>query len=355
VTTLASPIAQAHAWEDPATTTAVVERVARAAGRPLRVLAIASGGDAVLALLGLAQIGRLDAVDANRAQLRLVALRLAALLQLSTDEQLALFGSRPGGDPHERLRLYRRLQAQLEPAVRAYWDEHLPEIGKGLDRLGRFEGLYARLAEGFAAHGLDPVRRPAEALTHKAWPSIFSATFEPERVQAALGPAAVAFAPEPLAERLAAAFADGMLEFNPHANHHLYLALTGYMPEAEAALPAYFRAKGAIAELGPKRLRLHEGRLGAQLNILTATGPFDVIDTGCETDFMPLEGVRHLFQRAAEALAPGGAIVARRFNGAYDLHAELGAALEVDRAMTDELAAKDRSILYRELAIAFKP
>lgn len=355
MTTPASPLAQAHAWDDPAVTTAVVERVGRAAGRPLRVLAMASGGDAVLALLALPQIGRLDAVDPHRAQLRLVALRLAALLHLSTAEQLALFGSRPGGEPGERLRLYRRLQGQLEPAVRAYWDEHQQALAQGLDRLGRFEALYARLAAGFAAQGLDPVGRPAEALTHKAWPALFADAFAQDRVQEALGPAAVAFAAEPLAEHLARACADGMLAHDARANPHLHLALTGYLPEAEAALPAYFRARAAVQDLGPKRLRLHEGRLGAQLNILAATGPFDVIDTGAETDFMPLEGVRHLFQRAAEALSPGGAIVARRFHGAYDLQAELSAALPVDQAMTEALAAQDRSILYRELAVAFKP
>ncbi|MDB5097778.1 MAG: hypothetical protein JWM80_2199 [Cyanobacteria bacterium RYN_339] len=355
MTSLATDLTHSHSWEDPAAATAVVERVAKTIGRPLRMLAIASGGEVVLSLLAMPAIGRLDAVDPNRAQLRLVALRLAALLSLSTDEQLTLFGSRPGGDATSRLRLYKRLQAQLDPPVREYWDARPAEVGAGLDRVGRFQGLVARLTAGFAAQGLDPIGRPAEALTHKAWPSIFAEAFKPELVGEALGPAAVAFAREPVATHLASAYATALLKHNPRANTHLHLALVGTLAEGDAALPGYFKGKAAIQELGAQRLRLHEGRLGAQLNILTATGPFDVIDTGSETDWMPLEGVRHMFQRAAEALSPGGAIIARRFNGAYDLQQELEAALPVDKGLTRELAEKDRSFLFRELAVAFKP
>jgi S-adenosylmethionine:diacylglycerol 3-amino-3-carboxypropyl transferase len=331
---------------------AVVERVGKAAGRPLRVLAIASGGEAVLTLLALPAVGRLDAVDANRAQLRLVALRLAALLHLGTEDQLALFGTHLGGDAATRLRLYKRLQPHLDPPVREYWDQHQADIGAGLDRVGRFQGLITALTEGLAAQGLDPIARPAEALTHKAWPGIFAAAFHPERVAEAMGPAAVAIAREPLGTYLAASFADAMLKHNPLGNPFLHVVLTGRLPEN--ATPAYFAGKAAIQELGAGRLRLHEGKLGAQLNILTATGPFDVIDTGYETDWMPVEGVRHMFQRAAEALTPGGAIITRRFNGGYDLHRELASALPIDQALTQELAEKNRSVMDRELAIAFK-
>lgn len=330
--------------EDPLVELAVLERL----GRPLRVLAVASSGCTALSLLTSPYATAIDAVDPNPAQLHLVALKREALVRLSRDDQLRLLGAREGSEPG---RLYQDLRDFLPPDTRAHWDARPAEIAAGLVRAGKQEALLRELAEAFERRGLDPVGRPAEALTDKAWPAIFEEAFGRAKLAAALGPEAVAFSPDSLAEHYARTYAQAMLRYAPQDNYFLHLAFLGTYPLDEEALPPYLQreGQGAILRNGPRRLNLQLGRLEDKLD-----RPYDLILASSVGDRMPRDTLRQLIAHAAASLTPGGALVMRRLAGDYDLGAELADELAYDEAFSQQLRERDRSFSHREIGVAFR-
>jgi S-adenosylmethionine-diacylglycerol 3-amino-3-carboxypropyl transferase len=101
-------------------------------------LSIASAGDNSLALLAR-DVGRVVAIDLNPAQLACLELRVAAYRELDHPELLELIGSRPS---RQRPALYRRCQALLSPAARAFWDRHENDIAHGIGGAGKFERYF---------------------------------------------------------------------------------------------------------------------------------------------------------------------------------------------------------------------
>jgi S-adenosylmethionine-diacylglycerol 3-amino-3-carboxypropyl transferase len=357
-TTPAPELGFAQVREDPGCELAVVRRVAAELGRPLRTLVVASGGCTALALLARPEVASVDAVDPNPAQLHLVALRAAAATRLDAAAQLALLGADPSHDPARAALLYGQLRPHLAPATRAWWDARPAQLAYGLNRAGRFETLFRELAAEFAARGLDPVERPGEALVSPDWHPAFQKVFRRERLAELLGERAVMYSTgRPFADHFAEAFAGALQRFDPATNPFMHQAFRDAYPAGGAGLPAYLgrEACEALRRRGTQDLRLHEGTLEAMLGPLTAAAPYDLVHTSYITDWMPRQDARALFARLAGALAPGGAVVARRLNGDYVLADELAPYLPVDAELSASLLRGDRSFFYQEVVAAFAP
>ncbi len=342
--------------EDPGAELAVIRLLAERRRRPLRVLMIASGGCNALAVLARPEVAVVDAVDPNPAQLHLTMLRAWGAVRLDPADQLALLGADPGHDPAAPARVYGRLRIELPAATRDWWDARPAQLAFGLNRAGRFEVLFRELAAAFAARGLDPVARPGEALVSPDWFAIFQRVFRRERLVELFGARAVMYSTQrSFAAHFAQVFATALQRWKPPDNLYLYQVFRDAYPPGEAGLPAYMRAeaRGQLRRRGLADLRLHAGTLEANLGPLAASQPYDLIHTSNITDWMPREDLRALFARLPAALVPGGAILARRLNGDYDLAEELQGHVGVDAKLSRELASADRSFFYQEIVAAF--
>jgi S-adenosylmethionine-diacylglycerol 3-amino-3-carboxypropyl transferase len=148
-------------WEDPA-----VDRIALELGPEDEVLVITSAGCNALdyAIEGPRAV---HAVDANPRQNALLDLKLAAIRQLEFDDFFALFGH--GFHPDAETLYRERLQGELSPLARGFWDRHWRWFRS---RRGSFyfHGLSGLVARGFRAYlGAQPkLRRAAAALFQAA-------------------------------------------------------------------------------------------------------------------------------------------------------------------------------------------
>lgn len=119
-----------QSWEDPA-----VLSTALSAGPEDRVLSITSGGDNSLALL-IDGAGQVVSIDINPAQNYLLEFKRAAARALSYAEYTELVGV-TSSSPRDAL--FERIQADLSPACRAWWMEHMEYVRIGVIHCGRFE------------------------------------------------------------------------------------------------------------------------------------------------------------------------------------------------------------------------
>ena len=349
-------LAFAQVREDPRAELAVIRGLAARRGAPLRVLMIASGGCNVLSVLACPEVAAVDAVDPNPAQLHLTQLRACAAARLEPAAQLALLGADPAHEPPAPGRLYAALRRELPAATRDWWDARPEQLAFGLNRAGRFEALFRELAGAFAARGLDPLERPGEALVSPEWHPVFQRVFHRERLIALFGERAVLYSTRrSFADHFDAAFAAALQRWTPRENPFLHQVFRDAYAPGEAGLPDYLRpeAQGRLRRRGVAGLRLHPGTLEANLGPLSREARYDLIHTSNITDWMPREELRALFARLPAALAPGGAVLARRLNGDYDLAEELsGALLAVDADLSEALRRADRSFFYQEIGVA---
>ncbi|HEX9670436.1 MAG TPA: DUF3419 family protein [Thermoanaerobaculia bacterium] len=125
-------IRYANCWEDADVLCAALRP---APGR--RYLSVASGGDNSFALV--AEGAEVVAADLSAAQLALVELKAAAIRRLELEETLAFLGVRPADD---RVATCERLQGDLSPGARVYWEQNSAAVAAGVIHQGKFESYF---------------------------------------------------------------------------------------------------------------------------------------------------------------------------------------------------------------------
>jgi S-adenosylmethionine-diacylglycerol 3-amino-3-carboxypropyl transferase len=123
----------AQCWEDPR-----ILKEALAVTPQDDVVSIASGGDNTFALI-LEGPRSLTAVDWNPAQVHLVELKMRAIEHLEYEDFIGFIGARPSRDRED---LYRVIREGLSDAARAYWDENMHLVGRGIIHCGKFENYF---------------------------------------------------------------------------------------------------------------------------------------------------------------------------------------------------------------------
>jgi len=122
----------ANCWED-----ADILCEALRPGPGKRVLSIASGGDNALALA--AEGAEVVAADLSLAQLACVELKCAAFRRLDYEDLLAFLGVRLAAD---RLATFARVENELSPEARAFWQARSDDVGRGIVHAGKFERYF---------------------------------------------------------------------------------------------------------------------------------------------------------------------------------------------------------------------
>ncbi|OYQ61885.1 hypothetical protein B9G53_25190 [Pseudanabaena sp. SR411] len=353
-----SEIAFSQVREDPRIELRVIQELAKHQ-RPLRIFLVASGGCTALSLLTSPAIAKIEAIDLNPAQLHLVELRRQALLHLSLDVQLRLIGVDQSASDRDRLSIYANLRAYLPKPTQAFWDARQEQIAFGVNRVGRFEQLFRGLAAKFAQLGIAPLKEPLTAIQHPQWRNLFEQVFERERLVQTFGEAAVNYSMDrSFGEHFADVFAQALQRFHPNQNYFLTQVWGDRYTNdlAGEGLPLYLQdsAQQNIRALGVERLQLHQGAFVDRLQQLAEVEGFDLIQFSNISDWMPLSDLHQMLTDAIACLKSGGAIIGRRLNGDHHLAAIMAVHIAVDRKLSQELLASDRSFFYREVVVGFR-
>ena len=101
-------------------------------------LSICSGGDNSFALL-TKNPKHVYAFDLNKTQLHCAQLKIAAIKNFTRETTLEFLGIK---DSENRKELYNKIAKDLPPETRAYFDEHMDIIEKGLVHVGKFEHYF---------------------------------------------------------------------------------------------------------------------------------------------------------------------------------------------------------------------
>jgi S-adenosylmethionine-diacylglycerol 3-amino-3-carboxypropyl transferase len=352
-----SDIAFSQVREDHTIEIRVIDRLAQTQNRPLRILLIASGGCTALSLLTLSEVAEIVAVDANIAQLHLVELRRQALLNLSLLEQLDLIGTNLDTSAAIRLDLYQKIANKLPIATRNYWSEHLAEIGFGVNRVGRFEGLFRELSARFVEVGLDPIAEPLVTIRSQHWRSIFEEIFDRDRLITTFGESAVNYSMDrSFGEHFADVFARALQKYAPNSNYFITQVWHDCYTDGSDGVPLYLQqsAQTSIHKYGADRLKLVHGAFINTIEDLRTEQHFDLIQFSNISDWMPLPDIDRMLKTAVKLLNPGGALIGRRLNGDHQLATIMSDRINVDREFSSELLELDRSYFYREVVVGFR-
>ncbi|KPL09313.1 MAG: hypothetical protein AMS26_23000 [Bacteroides sp. SM23_62] len=133
-------ILYAQCWEDPE-----IDREAFQINDQDVIFTITSGGCNALAFL-LDGPSKIISLDLNPSQNYLLDLKMAAFRTLDYDGLLGFIGVRQSDD---RLAVYHRLRAILNPGSRIYWDQHEDKIVQGIIHAGRYEKYMHLLSKWF--------------------------------------------------------------------------------------------------------------------------------------------------------------------------------------------------------------
>lgn len=356
---IVSETAFSQVREDPRIELRVIQELAKRQQDPLRVMLVASGGCTALSLLSHPAIAKIEAIDLNPAQLHLVELRRQALLHLSLEDQLRLIGADKSTSDRDRLSLYAKFSPNLPTSTKVFWDARLEQIGFGVNQVGRFEQLFRQLAEKFTQIGIAPLQEPLIAVQHPHWRNIFEQVFERDRLIEAFGEAAVNYSMDrSFGEHFADVFAQALQRFSPNENYFLTQVWGDrYTSELKGeGVPLYLQASAQndIRTLGTERLRLHQGAFVDCLQQLAKSEKFDLIQFSNISDWMPLSNLHQMLNEIVNCLKSGGAIIGRRLNGDHNLAEIMAEHIMIDRSLSKELLASDRSFFYREVVLGFR-
>jgi S-adenosylmethionine-diacylglycerol 3-amino-3-carboxypropyl transferase len=347
-------------WED-----ASIARAALRIQPGATVLAVAAAGDNVLALLA-DDPGRILAIDVNPAQTALLELKIAALRSLPGPGRAGAFlGAAPSDD---RVGTYRgQVRDALPDNARAWWDEHLDQVARGVIHAGRFErylALFRRLVLPVAP-GRATVRAMLEAADVADQRRIYRARWDSRRWRLLFR----VFFSRGLLRRLGrdpaffehceigdigahylARAEHALLDIPIRSNPYLtYILSGGYGPGDR--MPDYLRPEVAAALCG--RLDRIVVRT-ASLDDVLRTLPAQSVDAFYLSDVFELVGPAEHAATLREVLRVGrpGARICY-WNNLVDRRRPdaLAGSLLSDGRESDQLHARDRAFLYSRIVV----
>jgi S-adenosylmethionine-diacylglycerol 3-amino-3-carboxypropyl transferase len=329
------------------------------------VLVIASAGDKALDAV-LWGAGRVTAVDSNVAQLHLLALKLAALRALDSDELDALFSRgrwAPARETYER-----RLRPLLDAPARRYWDRRIDIFDIGLHEHTTLGLATAGVGIGLrvlGGHRLAPTIMGAPDVEAQA--VAYDRRFRPRYwnpvTRWLLGRAilmrAVARDPreravmrrERFAEWLEAGVSRVARTSLIRENPYWMPLLAGRPADPEHGLPWLRPASLESMRAAADRVRLVHGSV---VDLLEAEpeGSYAAVDLSNVPDWLtPSDRVR-LWRGLRHAVQPGGRVLLRSaFRTPPSPTEDGGADLELDGDLSDELTAAERTGIYASVAL----
>jgi S-adenosylmethionine-diacylglycerol 3-amino-3-carboxypropyl transferase len=353
--TLAGELRYSRVWEDH-----LLLEQGLGVDRAGEYLVIASAGCNVLNLL-LHEPARITAIDLNPAQTALVHLKLAGIQVLSRSEFLELLGVAPG----DAIARYEAARPLLPPAVRDWWDGNAALLASGVDGAGRLDRFIDRFQREHVARihppelvdrlfSLDSPGERRSFVDHElltpALEQAFRTYFTRESIAAdGRDPRQFRYAPEgDVAEWIARRFRWVCTALPARGNLYLERLLRG---GAGGALPPYLMS-GSYERLRTlvRRVAVVTGDVESWL---ATQRPRRLAGAGLSNvfEYMSPEEAASVFASLAGAMRPGGRLAYWNFLVPRSRPERLRHRLQPLRALSAQLARRDRAWFYRDFHI----
>jgi S-adenosylmethionine-diacylglycerol 3-amino-3-carboxypropyl transferase len=338
---------------------AVELRVLTSLGEGQDAFCIGSGGCTALSLLA-ARPRVLHVVDINPAQIFLIELKRAALELLTYDElrRCVAANARP---------FYARLRGRLSAEAAAFWDARGRLLGAGLNRCGVIERKLRRAMLLFRLL-VHPRRRIVAALTQPSLAAqrlFYEERWETWRWRAALrlglsrpllrivyGRAFVAALAPGFADSIHQGLAQTFMNFPAQDNGYLWQTFLGCYPPSERALPVYLRREGyEVVKDGADGMQLAAAdaaewlglRPARSVNFFALSNILEVTSAGYAAE---------LAAAVSHAARPGALVCLRWIlPPPREIVALLGARWQYEESWSQELAARDHSLLCKVVRV----
>lgn len=283
-----------------------------------RVLSISSAGCNVLSLL-LRAPQALIAVDLNPVQNAILALKLAAIRNLSHQEMIELIGLSPS---QRRADLLQRLKDPRWQQLAPLWPQHSAQIEEGLPsqgRLDRFLAAFARqhisplpgvegLRACFAKPMLEVQKKIAPIFKDKGFKDAFMLHFSQKMLEQGRDPAQFRYvSAENIAENFYARFLAALNEQSLYANPYMHFVLFGE-PLSSSLGYDYARPENfAILKGLEDRVHIHTAALEQLLEHDDAKR-IDKANLSNIFEYMSQENMNGILKGLSQRMPPGGRI-----------------------------------------------
>lgn len=340
----------AQNWEDPR-----LELAALAVRPEDDVIAIGGAGCTALSLLAQGP-RRLHAVDCSLAQIHMLRLKLAAVMQLPDGQATRFLGGLPAND---RIATFRSLSAGLPEQTALFWNGRIEQVRRGVLAHGRIERYFAVLRWLLRwVHSRDDIEALFEQPTLESqkrfyrdhwntpgWRRLFLLAHK-RILDRALDPSFYRYVearnlPRELHERAARC----MTELPIGDNYFLSWILRGRYPDHAAARPPYLLA-GAAERLTQSASRLETHH--ADIRDFLRSRP----ESSCDkfylsnvAEWLREDELAPFFEQIIRVARDGAVVCYRALMVDRPLPAALGRRLFEDTARSAALAASDRAFV----------
>jgi S-adenosylmethionine-diacylglycerol 3-amino-3-carboxypropyl transferase len=338
-----------NCWED---ADVLCDALVPAPGK--RVLSIASAGDNCLALA--AEGAEVVAADLSLPQLACLELRCAAFRRLDHGQVLAFLGVQATDD---RLTTYqRRLQDELTPAARGFWDAQPAALSRGIIHTGKMEG-YFRLFRRWvlplvhSRRTLDRLLEPKDRAgreeffprwNNRRWRWAFQLFFN-RFLMGRLGrdPEFFRYVEQGVARHFLQRARHGLTVLPTHANPFLDFIVHGNFPRS---LPRYLRPEQFDkVRAGLCRLTWHHGSI-EQVGRRCSQEGFDAFNLSDIFEYLDVETSRDLYRALVDVARPGARLAYWNTLVPRSRPAELAARVTPLTELSRELFERDLAFFY---------
>ena len=351
------PLAFAQVREDPRLDLELAEGLPSGS----TMVMIASGGETA-ACLAFTRVRRLYLVDLNPAQLALTRLKLRLSGTSPAIENLRLLGHLPLPAKERERRLLVLLDALgLDTNVFGplNW---VAEIGP--DHAGRYEVVFAQLAQALAPHRAvlqrllqlsDTVEQlrlvNAEGPFAEALDEAFDCVMSLQNLVRLFGTEATQNPERPFSRHFAERTRTVLNHLPANSNPFLWQLFTGRFPP-DHPYDWLLSRRPSRRNHDQEQIFLH-GRMREVLDGLTP-GSCELVHLSNILDWLRPEDALATLQSALRVLKPGGTTILRQLNSTLDI-AGLPSGFQWDVAQGRRLLRCDRSFFYRAIHVGHKP
>jgi len=351
------PLAFAQVREDPR----LALKLAAALPSGSTIVMIASGGETA-ACLAFTSVRRLYLVDMNAAQLALTRLKLRLAGCAPAVENLRLLGHLPLPAEDRKRLLLPHLDA-LGLDLNVFGPMNLvAELGP--DHAGRYEILFARLAEALAPHRAvlrrllemsDPAEQSKLVEVQRTFAEALDEAFDrvmsvPSLVRL-FGTEATQNPERPFSRHFAERTRHVLGHQPANSNPFLWQMFTGRFPPDHPY--DWLSSKYGSHRNHEQEKILLQGMMRQVLDGL-APNSCDLVHLSNILDWLRPEDALATLQSALRVLKPGGTTILRQLNSCLDI-AGLPSGFQWDVAYGKRLLLGDRSFFYRAIHVGCKP
>lgn len=310
-------VVYSNVWEDPE-----LNRQALQVKPGQSVLSITSGGCNSLCLL-LEDPSRVVSIDLNPAQLAMLELKRAAIIELDYEDFLEVLGVPFYGKPPrlsgpQRLELYRRIRGHLSSSAAEFWEENPHLIEKGAFWCGKVEAffdLYRKILSWFydfsdmealfRCPDLAAQQAKYRGMKRRRWRFLNSILLNKFVLSLVKGAHSFAMVEDPdLAGNLSRKIDKGMTDFYNPDNYFMALMLLGGHWSRQAMSPYLLESNWAKMKANIGRLEIYQGTCG---DVLKKYGPasFDAMQMSNIFEWMEHDFFNGVIRELLELGRPG--------------------------------------------------